>query len=214
VSLSSPPPTHDTITDCQCRLNHSNVVHQPAHSIARPSRESVRWDGQEREVTRTRKMASEQALSRVSPGQLIPRTRAHNPTVAGSNPAPATRRLWPAHAGQSLYRSRRSSSDASTLGFRSCRGRDELSEYAGGFGLHPTNRDPPDLGEDVSLPGYIALHRVLFPGSPTIGGPVEKLKACNTGSGTSAAVCGSASVSRVDRQDRARNRTEPVKLAS
>lgn len=55
-----------------------------AEPIARPWRERMRWDGQEREMTRS-KNALRAGVSPVWPGQRHPHDRAHNPMVAGSN---------------------------------------------------------------------------------------------------------------------------------
>ena len=58
-------------------------------SIARPSRERVRWEGQQREVMRSENLFWASVLG-ISPGQRLAQNRAHNPKIAGSNPTPAT----------------------------------------------------------------------------------------------------------------------------
>jgi hypothetical protein len=60
-------------------------------SIPRPYRGRVGWEGQQRETLRSEKPVRT-GVSGVSPGQRNPQYRAHNPKVAGSNPAPATKR--------------------------------------------------------------------------------------------------------------------------
>ena len=60
-------------------------------SIARPSRERVGWDGKQWEMVRGEKPVRKR-ISRVSPGQPEGSSRAHDPKVAGSNPAPATKK--------------------------------------------------------------------------------------------------------------------------
>jgi hypothetical protein len=58
-------------------------------SIPRPYRERVGGEGEQRETLRGENPAMT-GVSRVSPGQRVGSFRAHNPKVAGSNPAPAT----------------------------------------------------------------------------------------------------------------------------
>ena len=56
-----------------------------------PYRERVGWKGKQRETLRG-ETPVRTGVSRVFPGQRISRFRAHNPKVAGSNPAPARKR--------------------------------------------------------------------------------------------------------------------------
>ena len=58
-------------------------------SIPRPYRERVGWKGKQRE-TLGGENPVRTGVSGVFPGQDRPHNRAHNPKVAGSNPAPAT----------------------------------------------------------------------------------------------------------------------------
>jgi hypothetical protein len=60
-------------------------------SIPRPYRERVGWKGKQRELMRGESQVRT-SISGVSAGQRVRRFRAHNPKVAGSNPAPATKR--------------------------------------------------------------------------------------------------------------------------
>ena len=60
-------------------------------SIPRPYRERVGWKGKQRETLRGEKPVRTGVL-RDSPGQRVGSLRAHNPKVAGSNPAPATKK--------------------------------------------------------------------------------------------------------------------------
>ena len=84
-------------------------------------------------------MASEQAF-RAFPQVSEHPALAHNPKVAGSNPAPATKSPGQRNAGQGFSRVCGSSTGPSTGGSTLLLF-DQLLERSGGFGLHP--------GEDV-----------------------------------------------------------------
>ena len=74
-------------------IDEPDCVMVPGHqsSIPRPYRERAGWEGKQRELLRGESPVRA-GVSRDFPGQRVGSSRAHNPKVAGSNPAPATKR--------------------------------------------------------------------------------------------------------------------------